>query len=823
MPDSPDDFVFPVGTRVAGYRIDELVGHGQTAVVFRAFDEARLARVALQLIDPRLAADEAFRDQFVHTTLAAARVGEPHIMPIFAVGQAGGLLYVAMRYVTGGDAGALARRLGPLAPPFVLDLVTAAAAALDASHAAGLVHGSVRPSALLLDARPDGDDYLYLTDFGLATAASATITTGHLPLALDYAAPEQILRRPADGRVDQYALARTAAALLTGLPDSPPADSVHDSTGQDNKVQDNTGHATAARAVASPLVCLADYDLGIPAAVDEVLNRALATAPSERYPSCGEFAAALRGAFEPETSPDPAAAVDLTPEPPAGTEPLPVPGTAPLPARTALAAAVTARLPAPVTTRSAAVPDSADASGSPGTRASTDVHTGTEPSPVLGRRVPARHVADSAADRTAVKKQAGDEHAGGRRGTNRRRRRRARAGIAVVVLLAGGGIVAALVLTRSPAPHSSAHGAAGSPLPGSPVASFARLGGGSAAATRPTPSASPSVSRHATAPTPSRRVRLTFRPASITRSFAAPDGGFGHVDSVAVSPDGGVLAVGDANGQTLLWAADSGRRIATLRAATSADILAVAFSPDGVLVATGTGDGRTFLWSAKTGRLLATAADPGGRQVNTVAFSRDGRVLATAGAGGAASLWKVAGTGTAGRTLTRSRTLSDPLGEGIWSLAFSPDGAVLAAGDYAGATCLWHLASGAAPLVLAGPSAHPAATALAISPDGTTLATGYLNGSVSLWHLGSRTARRAHVFAEPSTVWGAAFSKQGLLALGTAKGTTYVLNPATGAVEDTLTDPATGRQGVGAVAFMPDGASLVAGDTSGKTYLWRLA
>jgi WD40 repeat protein len=281
-----------------------------------------------------------------------------------------------------------------------------------------------------------------------------------------------------------------------------------------------------------------------------------------------------------------------------------------------------------------------------------------------------------------------------------------------------------------------------------------------------------------------------------------------------------MLAVGDANGETLLWATSTGRLIATLRPATTAKILAVAFSPNGALAAAGTSDGRTYLWSTTTGRLLAATTDTNGRQVNAVAFSPDGSMLATGDGNGEAFLWKVSDSA---RTLTLARTLADPLGQGIWSVAFSPDGSALAAGDYQGTTCLWHLTASTSPILLAKPTGQSAATAVAISPDGSTLAVGYLDGSVSVWGLATHTPARAHpVIAVPASVWGAAFSRHGLLALAAANGKTYLVNPMTGAAEGTLTDPATGRQGVGAVAFMPDGESLIAGDTNGTTYLWHL-
>ena len=105
----------PAGTRVAGYRVEEPVGAGGMAVVHRARDE-RLGRlVALKVLAPALAADEEFRRRFIAESRAAAAVDNPHIIPVYEAGEAGGALFIAMRLVTGGDlAGVLAR--GPLPP-----------------------------------------------------------------------------------------------------------------------------------------------------------------------------------------------------------------------------------------------------------------------------------------------------------------------------------------------------------------------------------------------------------------------------------------------------------------------------------------------------------------------------------------------------------------------------------------------------------------------------------------------------------------------------------------------------------------------------------
>ena len=211
-----------VGARVGAYRVERQLGRGGMAAVFLAFDE-RLGRlVALKVLAPELAADQGFRTRFIRESRAAAAVDHPHIIPVFDAGEADGLLYIAMRYVPGGDVGTIVRREGPLSPERAAAVIAQVAAALDAAHAAGLVHRDVKPANMLVDARPGRSDHVYLSDFGLskkAAAASAGLTgTGQFVGTWDYVAPEQIQGRPADERSDQYGLACAAFELLTGAP-----------------------------------------------------------------------------------------------------------------------------------------------------------------------------------------------------------------------------------------------------------------------------------------------------------------------------------------------------------------------------------------------------------------------------------------------------------------------------------------------------------------------------------------------------------------------------------------------------------------------------
>jgi serine/threonine protein kinase len=123
-----------------------------------------------------------------------------------------------MRYVADGDLRSVVRREGPLPGDRVVSLLSPVASALDAAHAAGLVHRDVKPANILVDSGPGRPEHPYLSDFGLAKrSASASLTeAGQFVGTLDYAAPEQIAGRPAVSQTDQYALACVAFTALTG-------------------------------------------------------------------------------------------------------------------------------------------------------------------------------------------------------------------------------------------------------------------------------------------------------------------------------------------------------------------------------------------------------------------------------------------------------------------------------------------------------------------------------------------------------------------------------------------------------------------------------
>ncbi|WP_232667867.1 serine/threonine-protein kinase [Pseudonocardia sp. TRM90224] len=279
-------------TEFGHYRLDALVGRGGMGEVYRAFDTRKGRTVALKLLAPHLAGDAGFQDRFRRESELAARLREPHVIPIHDYGEIDGRLYIDMRLVDGTDLETVVHRHGPMPPARALHIVAQVAGALDAAHVDGLIHRDVKPSNVLLVGGGTGagstgerDDFAYLVDFGIAAPATGhrLTMTGTTLGSMDYMAPELFDGDKRDNRIDVYSLTGLLYTLLTAR--KPFA--------ADGFAAMMFAHLTAARPKPS------DHIPQLPASIDAVIARGMATKPEERYQRAGEVVEAAREAFFP--------------------------------------------------------------------------------------------------------------------------------------------------------------------------------------------------------------------------------------------------------------------------------------------------------------------------------------------------------------------------------------------------------------------------------------------------------------------------------------------------------------------------------------------
>ncbi|MDI3313684.1 MAG: protein kinase [Mycobacterium sp.] len=269
-----------VGSWFGPYRLRRLLGRGGMGEVYEAEDTRKHRLVALKLLSEQFSGDPVFRARLQREAVAAGRLSEPHVVPIHDYGEINGQLYLEMRLVEGTDLATLLSRSGALSPPRAVAIVRQVAAALDAAHAVGVTHRDVKPANILIT----GEDFAYLTDFGIARAAAdpGLTQTGIAMGTYYYMAPERFTGDEVSYRADIYSLACVLSECVTG---SPPfaADSIERLV---------AAHLTKPAPRPSQLL-----PGTVPVALDQVIAKGMAKNPGERYRSAGELAAAAHQAL----------------------------------------------------------------------------------------------------------------------------------------------------------------------------------------------------------------------------------------------------------------------------------------------------------------------------------------------------------------------------------------------------------------------------------------------------------------------------------------------------------------------------------------------
>jgi serine/threonine-protein kinase len=280
-----------VGQEIGGYAVTGRIGEGGMGAVYLAEQRESGRRVALKVLLSEMAENEEFRRRFERESKYASSLEHPNIVRVHEFGEANGVAYMVMEYVEGSDLTAELAG-GPLSPERTIQILEQVASALDAVHATGLYHRDVKPANILIaNDEETGELRCRLTDFGLSKQpsqdSSPLTSAGFFVGTCQYVAPEQILAKELDHRVDVYSLGCLLYECLAG---EPPFKRPREEQVLYAHIQDPPPALTAVRP-------------DLPAAIDGVIAKALAKEPEERQESCGELVEAARAALLSDSAP----------------------------------------------------------------------------------------------------------------------------------------------------------------------------------------------------------------------------------------------------------------------------------------------------------------------------------------------------------------------------------------------------------------------------------------------------------------------------------------------------------------------------------------
>ncbi|KEF96966.1 serine/threonine-protein kinase PknH [Mycobacterium sp. TKK-01-0059] len=247
--------------------------------VYEAEHTVKEWTVAVKLLSESFSRDPVFRERMKREARTAGRLQEPHVVPVHDYGEIDGQIFLEMRLVEGTDLDSVLKRFGPLTPPRAVAVITQIASALDAAHAAGVMHRDVKPQNILVTA----DDFAYLVDFGIASATTDEKLTqlGTAVGTWKYMAPERFSDAEVTYRADIYALACVLFECLTGAPPYR---------------ADSAGMLVSAHMM-DPIPAPSQRRPDIPKAFDAVIARGMAKRPEDRYASAGDLALAAKQAL----------------------------------------------------------------------------------------------------------------------------------------------------------------------------------------------------------------------------------------------------------------------------------------------------------------------------------------------------------------------------------------------------------------------------------------------------------------------------------------------------------------------------------------------
>ncbi len=335
------------GELIGTYRVGQRLGMGGMGIVFEALDTQLNRQVALKIISPHLAGDEAFRARFTREAQAQASLDSPNVVHVYAHGEVDGRLYIATQLVPDGDLGQMIQRRGAPALGIAVDVIAQIAAGLADAHAAGLVHRDIKPANVLLRIGTD-NVRAYLADFGIARQVNvdSNLTTAGVTVGTPtYMAPELHTGGQSGPASDVYSLGCLLWAAVSG----------HAPYTGTSDYQIVNAHFS------SPIPQLPATSQ-MAAAVNRVLRISMAKQPGDRYPDAGAMRDDLRAALR-------------MPEAAAATRPFPAQAPTSSGRRTGLIVALVALVVLAVAGAGVAYAVSRDDDGEPSSDPSSETST----------------------------------------------------------------------------------------------------------------------------------------------------------------------------------------------------------------------------------------------------------------------------------------------------------------------------------------------------------------------------------------------------------------------------------------------------------------
>ncbi|MCZ8382510.1 protein kinase [Mycobacterium sp. CPCC 205372] len=278
------------GTVVGGYTIESVLGAGGMGTVYRAKHPSLPRSDAVKVLSAEMSQDQMFRARFLREADMAATLDHPNIVTVYNRGETDGQLWIAMQYVAGSDADRETTR-GRMTPARAVHIIGEVAKALDYAHRRLILHRDIKPANFLIGSNDDGEERVFLADFGIARAVDEAVgltQTGTVMASVAYAAPEALEGTHIDHRTDIYALGCALYRLLTGA----------------TPFSRSGGLSAVATAhLISPPPRVTDRIPALPGAFNDVIAKAMAKDPNQRYQSARELAQAASAALAGGPSP----------------------------------------------------------------------------------------------------------------------------------------------------------------------------------------------------------------------------------------------------------------------------------------------------------------------------------------------------------------------------------------------------------------------------------------------------------------------------------------------------------------------------------------